>query len=240
MSNKRVLAFSSSRVGSSAYLENCAPEIHRFLGDKKLNVAFVPFAGIKDYDDYGNMVKTGLSSLPYTINTVKPETAVADIVQADVIIVGGGNTFHLLHQLYHLMLIDVIRDKVSNGTPYIGWSAGSNITGATICTTNDMPIIQPKSFNALALLPFQINPHYLNQKLEGHNGETRDERLTEFMLIKPGVPVVGLPEGTALRLQDNALEFIGITEGVLFRNNDVGTRPAKEEIKRGQDLSFLL
>jgi dipeptidase E len=145
MAINRILAISSSRVGDSGYLEAAAQLTKTFLGDNPLKIAFIPFASVNaDYGEYGKKVKDGLRTLPYLINTVKPETAVADIVQADVMMVGGGNTFKLLHDIYYLGLLDVIRDKINSGIPYIGWSAGANITGPTLCTTNDMPIIQPK------------------------------------------------------------------------------------------------
>lgn len=206
MSPKRILAFSSSRAGTSGYLEKAAPVIESYLGKEPLNIAFIPFASVdENYEEYVSMVRKGLSGLKHTINLVTPVQAISIIESSDVIMVGGGNTFKLLHDLYSNRLLDCIRDKVSAGTPYISWSAGSNITGATIKTTNDMPVIEPESFNALGFFPFQINPHYYNVKIEGQNGETRDQRLNEFIMMNPHDAVVGLPEGTALRLKDGVL-----------------------------------
>jgi dipeptidase E len=240
MTSNSILAFSSSRVGSSTYLEKAIPAIHDLLGNEPLNIAFIPFALVKnDYDNYTSMVTEALSALPYTVNVVKPENAKAVIKDAQVIMVGGGNSFKLLHDIYQYQLLDIIRDKVDGGAPYIGWSAGANITGSTIGTTNDMPIIMPKSFNALGFLPFQINPHYNNFKPEGHNGETRDQRLEEFMFINPGLPVVALPEGTYLKLQNGGLYYFGDSEGYLFSNTEEET-PSKQAIKNGEELSFLL
>lgn len=241
MSVNRILAFSSSRVGNTGYLETAAPVIKDFLGDAVLNIAFIPFASVdNDYEAYGAMVKKGLEDLPFTINTVMPATAKETIEKADVIMVGGGNTFKLLHDIYELKLLDIIRDKVNSGAAYIGWSAGSNITGPTIGTTNDMPVIEPKSFNALGLFPFQINPHYTNAKPEGHNGEARDQRLEEFIKLNPGLPIVGLPEGTALKLENGVLQLIGQLPGVLFYTGDHEGEMIRNEIGVNDDLSHLL
>ena len=152
--------------------------------------------------------------------------------------VGGGNTFKLLHHLYEYELIELIRNKVNAGIPFIGWSAGANIAGATIGTTNDMPVIEPKSFKALGFFPFQINPHYLNVQPEGHNGETRDERLTEYLKVNPKATIIGLPEGTALHLEGNALKLVGQVPAVVFRLASNQTDPVRTIINTGSDLSF--
>ncbi len=239
--SKKILAFSSSRVGNSGFLEKAAPVIHSFLGNQPLHIAFIPFASVsKDHSAYGEMVSNALKELPYTISLVGYENAKEAIRNADAIMVGGGNTFKLLHDIYALKLLDLLRDKVDGGSPYIGWSAGSNIAGPTICTTNDMPVIQPQSFNALGLLPFQINPHYYNITIEGFNGETRDQRLTEFIQLNPGIPVIGLPEGTFLQMEKGKLDFLGEAEGVLFPSSDEEQPAAKKMISPGEDVSFLL
>jgi dipeptidase E len=235
----QVLAFSSSRVGSGGYLESAAPVIEKFLGNKALNIAFIPFALVdKNYDSYADNVRKGLTGLPYNIQNVTPENAASTIANADVIMVGGGNTFKLLHDLYLLNLMELIKEKVHSETPFIGWSAGSNIAGVTICTSNDMPIINPGSFNALGFFPFQINPHYYNQPVTGFNGETRNQRLTEFVQLNPKMPVVGLPEGTALLLKDGKLTLIGDSNAVLF-GWDEGIVTQKE-LNKDNNLSFLL
>jgi dipeptidase E len=236
---KRILALSSSRVGNGGYLENAAPVIENFLGNAALNIAFFPFAAVgTDAEAYTNMVRKGLSALPHTIKTVTAENAATLVADADVIMVGGGNTFKLLHDLYAHDLMGLIKHKVQTGTPFIGWSAGSNITGCTICTSNDMPIINPGSFTALNFLPFQINPHYYNQPISGFNGETRNQRLAEFVQLNPDVPVVGLPEGTALLLENDELQLLGDAPAVLFnwKKNAV----QQKELKSGDDLNFLM
>ena len=236
----KVLALSSSRVGNGGYLESARQMTERFLGTGTVTIAFIPFAAVQNsYEDYGNMVKQALDGLPYTIKTVTPADARAVVETADVIMVGGGNTFKLLHDIYELELFETIQKRVKAGTPYIGWSAGANLCGKTISTTNDMPIIQPRSFEAFGFFPFQINPHYLNQKVEGHNGETRDMRLEEFLTLNPNVPIVGIPEGTALQLNGGQLLFLGDKEGVRFDGSSASV-DRKTVIKPGESLSYLL
>jgi len=228
-------------VGNGGYLETAVPFIKTFLGDQVLNIAFIPFAAVgNDYDDYASMVKKGLEGLPHSIDTVTPGRGNEVIEKADVIMVGGGNTFKLLHDIYYLKLLDIIRDKVNKGAPYIGWSAGSNILSPTIGTTNDMPVIEPKSFNALGLLPFQINPHYTNAKSDGHNGETRDQRLQEFIMLNPGLPIVGLPEGAVLKLDNGLLSLLGSVAAVLFQTGLDEQPMIRKEITPTGDISFLL
>jgi len=214
MNRQRILALSSSRVGNSAYLEMATPVINSFLGEGSKRIAFIPFASVDSYDNYAWKVKEGLSSLPHIIKTITTDNAKEIIESSDVIMIGGGNTFKLLHDLYEMDLVEIIKTKVQSGTPYIGWSAGANLTGATICTTNDMPIVQPKSFAAFGFFPFQINPHYYNILMDGFNGETRDQRLEEFLKLNPCKKILCLPEGTYLELQNGELMFDGVAQGV--------------------------
>ena len=235
---QRILAFSSSRVANGAYLEKAAPVIRDFLGNGFRNIAFVPFASVDSYADYGNKVSEALAGLPYTLHTVTIESAKSVIEQSDAIMIGGGNTFKLLHDLYKAGVVEQIKQKVQSGTPYIGWSAGSNLTGPTICTTNDMPIVQPESFASFAFFPFQLNPHYHNIVMEGFHGETRDQRLEEFLKLNSEKHVVCLPEGTALQAKDGITLFLGEAAGVLMYNES--GRMEKKEIVPGTNLETLL
>ncbi len=237
---QKILALSSSRVGDSGYLELALPAIREMLGDEPLQIAFIPFAAVDgNYEDYASKVREGLQSLPHSITAVKGETAKEHIKKADVIMVGGGNSFKLLHDLHQFKLLDIIRDKVSSGTPYIGWSAGANMLAPGIFTTNDMPVIEPESFNALGLLPFQINPHYTDAIPAGHRGETRDQRLEEFVILNPGLAVLGLPEGTAVQLLNGKLTLLGNLPAFLFETGPGGIFQ-KKELAPLTDLSFLM
>lgn len=235
---QHILALSSSRTGNSGYLETAAPVINDFLNNPKGIIAFVPFASVDtNYEAYTDKVRAALPAT-YNIVTVTHDNAVDLIFAADAIMIGGGNTFKLLHDLYTTKALQLIQQRVNNGVPYIGWSAGSNITGATICTTNDMPIINPGSFDALGFFPFQINPHYYNVAVPGFNGETRDQRLQEFLQLNPQVPIVALPEGTALLLQNGGLQLTGSTAAFVLTNKN--NELIKTTINAGEELGHLL
>jgi dipeptidase E len=161
-----------------------------------------------------------------------PVKAVED---AEAIVVGGGNTWQLLKMTIDNGLIEPVRNKILSGTPYIGWSAGSNMACPTLKTTNDMPIIEPGSFSAFGFIPFQINPHYLDANPDGHAGETREQRIIEFLEVNPGMFVAGLREGTMLKIEDNVMNLIGPRKLRLFRKGD-----EPRELDSGDDLSFLL
>ncbi len=232
-----VLMLSSSRVGNEDYLEHAKPLMLEHLGDIR-DVLFVPYAGVTmSFDEYTDKVQAALPDFNVTgLHTFDhPEQAVMEAQKnRTAILVGGGNTFNLLSCLYRYGLIETICTAINAGTPYIGWSAGSNICGATIRTTNDMPIIEPPSFNALALLPCQLNPHYSDYHPPGFNGETRDQRLAEFTTLNPDTPVLAIREGTALVLSGGKLMFKGEHGGFIFVDKD------KTPINDGDDLSQFM
>ncbi len=241
MSSKQILALSSSRTGNEAYLESAAILIKNFLGNAPLKIAFIPFALVsKNYDKYVNDVREAFKEIPHNIKLADHNNAKHILEQSDAVMVGGGNTFKLLHDIYKAGILEIIQHKINTGSPYIGWSAGANITAPTIGTTNDMPVIQPQSFEALGVFPFQINPHYYNQKPEGFNGETRNQRLFEFINMNPFLKVVGLPEGTALQLKGSVLKFIGSNNGILISTGKDNAEPTTRQIEPDEDLSFLL
>ena len=232
-----VLMLSSSRVGDEAYLVHAKPHILAHLGDIR-DILFVPYAGVTvSWDDYTEKVQAALPELTITgLHTVdNPAQAVADAVHnRTAVLVGGGNTFNLLSCLYRYALVAPLQLAISQGMPYIGWSAGSNICGATIRTTNDMPIIEPPTFDALAVLPCQLNPHYSDYHPPGFNGETRDQRLAEFTTLNPDTPVLAIREGTALQLTKGAMTLLGEHGGFIFQGN------SKTAINQGDNLNQFM
>lgn len=230
-----LLLLSSSRANNSEYLAPCLSLIDNTLGTIR-DVLFIPYAGVRvNYDDYVAMVQQALKPLNIHVKGIHEFANPADaIVNAQAVLVGGGNTFVLLAKLYEHNLIQTLQQKTAAGMPYIGWSAGSNIAGLSIRTTNDMPIIEPPSFQALGLLPLQLNPHYTDFVPEGFHGETRDMRLAEFMQVDADTAIIGLPEGTALRLSGTTLRYEGSENAFLFRGG------VKNAITPTSDLSGLL
>ena len=218
MTKKNLLLLSSSRVGDTEYLSHALPMIEDHLEGIK-EVLFVPFAGVTmSYDEYLNKVQQAFGSTNIQVRGIHQfEDKKEAIKNAQAILVGGGNTFHLLNELYKYELIDLIHQRVNEGLPYIGWSAGSNIAGLSIRTTNDMPIIEPPSFNALGLIGVQMNPHYTDHNPPGHNGETREQRLAEFMVVDKDTPIIGIVEGTALKVQGEQISLIGGESGYVFK-----------------------
>ncbi|WP_240612690.1 dipeptidase PepE [Alteromonas flava] len=232
-----VLMLSSSRAGNEDYLAHAKPLIGSHLAARQRslkNVCFIPYAGVSiDYDAYTAKVAQALPELSIT-GLHQSDDPVATVQQADAVLVGGGNTFHLLHQLYAHNLLEPLRQRVAAGMPYIGWSAGSNICGLSIRTTNDMPIIEPQSFTALGLVNAQINPHYTDYQPPNHNGETRDERLFEFTQLNQSTPVLAIREGTALQRIGNRMTLLGELGGFVFSGQ------TKSPLSAGDDLSSYL
>ena len=234
---KRLLLLSNSKNFGRGYLEHAEDAIKGFLGEDVETVLFVPFAAVRiSNDDFAATVRMRFEDLGYGLESVHTaRDAAAALQRAQAIVVGGGNTFHLLRGLYETGLLDAIRARARAGTPYLGWSAGANVAGPTIKTTNDMPIVEPPSLDALGLVPFQINPHYTDAQLPNHSGETRAERLAEFVAANPGVPVVGLREGSILRVEGSSVELLGEQTARVFVS---GREP--EEHAPGPSLRFLL
>lgn len=213
---KRVLLISNSTLYGSGYLDHAETEIRDFLGDAK-KVLFVPYA-LYDRDGYARTAQKRFQKMGYDLTSVHtaadPRKAVMD---TEVVFIGGGNTFRLLKALYDFDLLEVIRDRVADGMPYIGSSAGSNVAGPTIKTTKDMPIVQPPSFAALGLVPFQISPHYLDPDPNStHMGETQEERILQF-LEENDTPVAGLREGAIVRIENGATILKGSSGARIFR-----------------------
>jgi dipeptidase E len=230
----RLLLISNSTLYGSGYLDHAEAEIRDFLGEAK-RVLFVPFA-LHDRDEYAANAQKRFAKMGYELSSVHtaadPRRAVED---TDAIFIGGGNTFRLLKALYDADLLDPIRRRVAEDMPYIGSSAGSNVAAPTIKTTNDMPIVEPPSFDALGLVWFQINPHYLDaDKNSTHMGETREQRLVQF-LEENDTPVAALREGAMLRIEDNITLLKGSTGARIFRR---GFEPV--ETVPGDQLDALL
>jgi dipeptidase E len=213
---KRLLLISSSNVYGYGYLDQPEPWIRDFLGARK-QLLFVPFAG-SDRDAYARQIEERFGRMDHDVTSLHESAdARAAVIQAEAIFVGGGNTFRLLQMLYSLELVELIRERVLAGTPYIGSSAGSNIAAPTIRTTNDMPIVQPPTFDALHLVEFQLNPHYLDAEAGStHMGETREERLLQY-LEENERPVIGLREGSALLVENDDVTLLGEKTARLFR-----------------------
>lgn len=231
----KLLLLSNSTAPGHAYLEHALDEIRDVLGGVR-DLVFVPYA-LADHDRYTAQVAAALEPLGIKVTGVHTSADPAKTVRgADAVFTGGGNSFRLLKALHAHGLVDAVRERVEEGAVYLGSSAGTNMACPTLRTTNDMPIVQPPTFASFGLLPFQINPHYLDASPDSsHMGETRAERLAQF-LEENDVPVVALREGTWLRRDDDRLVLGGTAAGgVVFRR---GAEP--EEIRTGHDLSGLL
>jgi len=227
----RTLLISNSTVYGRGYLDHVEEEIKNLLGCSR-TVLFFPYA-LYNRDDYAAKAKARFLAMGYSIEsahaTDNPQQA---IERTDAIFIGGGNTFRLLKALQDLDLLEPIRRKVRNGTPYIGSSAGSNVAGLTIKTTKDMPIVQPRSFESLGLVPFQISPHYLDPDPNSlHMGETQEERILQF-LEENETPVIGIREGAWLLSENGGVTLKGETGARIFRRGEIPV-----EVAAGAEIS---
>ncbi|MDR2853856.1 MAG: dipeptidase PepE, partial [Prevotellaceae bacterium] len=193
----KLLLISNSTNAGEAYLDYPKYEIQEFLGEKSVEALFIPYAAVTfSYDEYEAKVNHRFAEIGHHVTSIhRFADPVKAVKEAKAIVVGGGNTWKLVEMLYLNKLIDPIREKVLSGTPYVGWSAGANVACPTLRTTNDMPIVNPIGFETFNLVPFQINPHYLDAHPENHGGETREQRIEEFMVENPKIYVAGLREG---------------------------------------------
>lgn len=230
----RALLISNSTQHGGGYLDHCAAEMRDFLGGIE-RVLFVPFA-LRDQDGYAATARARFDKMGYAMDSLhEAEDPRVAVESAQAYFVGGGNTFRLLDCMYRLGVLEDMRRRVAGGTPYMGSSAGSNLACVTIRTTNDMPITQPPSFDALALVPFNLNCHYLDPDADStHQGETRELRIQEFH--EENHPyVLGMREGCMLRIEDDEVQLKGTTPARLFAR---GQEP--REFSPGDRLDFLM
>lgn len=216
----QLLLLSNSTMKGQDYLGWPQKYLEGFLKGVK-SAVFIPYAGVTvSYDEYTLSVANALSNFNIEINGVHNiKNKIEAIKSTDCVLVGGGNTFSLLKKLQDEGLVDAINEAVSNGTKYVGWSAGSNMACPTIKTTNDMPIEQPQSFNAIGLVDFQINPHFTNAIIPNHGGESREMRLQEYLVKNPDTTVVGLPEGMLVEVDGENSYLKGTGEALLFKHD---------------------
>jgi dipeptidase E len=220
-----LLLLSNSRT-ANGFLVDYLAEIRDFAGGR--HAAFIPFASVqRPWPEFTAMVAEALRPAGIAIRGFEA------LENADLVMVGGGNTFQLLAECRARGLLQLLRTKVLSGCKYAGWSAGANLACPTIKTTNDMPIVDPGGLEALGLLPFQLNCHYTSQSIPGHQGETRDQRLAEFARVNPGVPVLALPEGDRLRVSGDSIELRGPHEAIWFQGEDrLSVEPGRLQVPR--------
>jgi dipeptidase E len=223
----RLLLLSNSRNPGQGYLEHVRREIPDFLGSIR-EIVFVPYAGVQmSPAQYTEKVRQAFAELGIAVTAVTEAADPAALVrEAKAVAVGGGNSFQLLRLMSERELLPLVRDRVRAGMPYVGWSAGSNLACPTIRTTNDMPIVEPPSLTALGLVPFQINPHYTDQVIPNHGGESRDDRLAEFLVLNPEAKVLGLREGSWIRVEGKETRLCGPHTARLFA---AGIQPIEVE-----------
>ncbi len=233
----RLLLISNSAMVGEPYLEFPKYEIKKFLGEKPVTAVVIPYSAvIQTYDEFCKKVEQRFAELGHhCVGLHTFSNPLKAIEEAEAIVMGNGNTWTLARKLHDKKLMNPIRERVFNGIPYIGWSAGLNIAGPSLRTTNDMPIIDPRGFDCIGLVPFQINPHFTEENIRDHAGETREQRIEEFIKINTSVYVVGLREGTMLKLENEKLRLIGNKPCKIFKN---GLKSF--ELTSKDDLTFLL
>jgi dipeptidase E len=231
---RRLLLLSTSTVFGTRYLEHALPELDDFLGGAR-SVLFVPLA-LKDHGAYAEKARGAFEATGRSFASLHEAASGAEAIRgAEALFVGGGNTFRLLDALYRLDLVGLIRSRVNEGMLYCGASAGSNLAGPTIRTTNDMPIVEPPSLTALGLVSFQINPHYVDPEPGSrHMGETREERLLQFH-EENEAPVAALREGAILRVEGESVMLKGMAGARIFRRDQ-----APVEVLPGTPLERFL
>ena len=233
---KNIIIASTSTLHGGDYLDYLLPELEKHFQNCK-TLLFIPYArpGGITHEEYTAKVASAFAKINIDAKGIHEfENPTTAIKNAEGIFTGGGNTFLLVTQLYKNQLMDILAETVKNGIPYLGTSAGSNICGLTMQTTNDMPIIYPPSFQTLGLIPFNLNPHYLDPDNQStHMGETRETRIKEYHAFN-SVPVLGLREGSWLDVKGEKIILKGSLTARLFRQNQM-----PEEIESGTDLSFL-
>lgn len=233
---RRLLLVSNSTLHGSRYLDHCQQQISDFFGKDVKRVLFVPYA-LQDRDAYTKTARDKFKTLGYEVDGIHEAADPVEAVRkAEGIFIGGGNTFRLLKSLYDNKVVSEIRKRVlEDGVPYMGSSAGTNVATISISTTNDMPIVYPPSFAAIGLVPFNINPHYLDTDPNSrHMGETREQRISQYH-EEVDTSVLALREGSMLLVEGNKATLLGTTNARLF----IRGKPCVE-YKPGSDLSFLL
>ena len=235
MATPRLLLLSNSRNRGGGWLDHVEPLIREFLGEGRKSILFVPFAAVTiSFDSYVAMARKRFAQMGYAV-TGAHRTTPAAIRKFDAIVVGGGNTWHLLAETRARGWLAPIRARVKAGVPYIGWSAGANLACPTIRTTNDMPVVDPGGFDALGLVPFQVNPHYTEKRIKGHGGESRDERIEEFLEVNPRVAVLAIREGSLVKVEGAKTKLLLGPGARLFRYG----RKARD-LKAGANVSALV
>jgi dipeptidase E len=207
----------SNSTSERGYLVHALADIGAFARSAREGV-FVPYASVtRSFDAYVDRVNDALSAMDVRLRSIHAAADPARAIrEADLIVVGGGNTFHLLDRCRRTGVLEAMRERVRGGARYLGWSAGTNLACPTIRTTNDMPIVDPGSLDALGFIAFQVNPHFTDAHPPGHFGETRSERLGEFVAANPATPVLALPEGAFLRIDGEAMTLGGERGGRWF------------------------